>query len=279
MEQTGCDSLAIAVGNAHGPYVKTPNLDLERIYAIRKKVNIPLVLHGCSDIPEEQMKEAVNLGMSKFNIATEYFRTMYQSIEKRINNQEFEGNGVKLMYDIKEEMIDFVIQKIRLLNPNKHYLFQAVMIPQFKIIKYMGLIDTKSSLVAVGIFNAFGTFLLRQFFLTIPKELEEAAKIDGCSYPRIFWEVILKNSKPALMTLIIFTFMNTWNDFLRPLIFINSEEKWTLAMGLAQFQGTYVSQWNQMMAGALISMLPILLVYIFAQKYFVQGIVMSGIKG
>ncbi|RHN99540.1 carbohydrate ABC transporter permease [Blautia sp. AM22-22LB] len=157
--------------------------------------------------------------------------------------------------------------------------FQAVMIPQFKIIKYMGLIDTKSSLVAVGIFNAFGTFLLRQFLLTIPKELEEAAKIDGCSYPRIFWEVILKNSKPALMTLIIFTFMNTWNDFLRPLIFINSEEKWTLAMGLAQFQGTYVSQWNQMMAGALISMLPILLVYIFAQKYFVQGIVMSGIKG
>lgn len=139
--------------------------------------------------------------------------------------------------------------------------------------------EVKSSLVAVGIFNAFGTFLLRQFFLTIPKELEEAAKIDGCSYPRIFWEVILKNSKPALMTLIIFTFMNTWNDFLRPLIFINSEEKWTLAMGLAQFQGTYVSQWNQMMAGALISMLPILLVYIFAQKYFVQGIVMSGIKG
>ena len=157
--------------------------------------------------------------------------------------------------------------------------FQAVMIPQFKIIKYMGLIDTKSSLIAVGIFNAFGTFLLRQFFLTIPKELEEAAKIDGCSYPRIFWDVILKNSKPALMTLVIFTFMNTWNDFLRPLIFINSEENWTLAMGLAQFQGTYVSQWNQMMAGALISMLPILLVYIFAQKYFVQGIVMSGIKG
>lgn len=120
VEQTGCDSLAIAVGNAHGPYVKTPNLDLERIYAIRKKVNIPLVLHGCSDIPEEQLKEAVNLGMSKFNIATEYFRTMYQSIEKRTNNQEFEGNGVKLMYDIKEEMIDFVIQKIRLLNPNKY---------------------------------------------------------------------------------------------------------------------------------------------------------------
>lgn len=111
MEQTGCDSLAIAVGNAHGPYVKTPNLDLERIYAIRKKVNIPLVLHGCSDIPEEQMKEAVNLGMSKFNIATEYFRTMYQSIEKRINNQEFEGNGVKLMYSLCCNRFSIIIRK------------------------------------------------------------------------------------------------------------------------------------------------------------------------
>ena len=142
--------------------------------------------------------------------------------------------------------------------------FQVVMIPQ--------------SLIVIGIFNAFGTFLLRQFFLTLPRELEEAAMIDGCSYPRIFWEIIIKNSKPALMTLVIFTFMNTWNDFLRPLIFLNSQENWTLSMGLAKFQGTYVTQWNQMMAGALITMLPILVVYIFAQKYFVQGIVMSGIK-
>ena len=156
--------------------------------------------------------------------------------------------------------------------------FQVVMIPQVQIIKVLGLIDNIWSLIIIGIFNAFGTFLLRQFFLTLPRELEEAAMIDGCSYPRIFWEVILKNSKPALMTLVIFTFMNTWNDFLRPLIFLNSQENWTLSMGLAKFQGTYVTQWNQMMAGALISMLPILVVYMFAQKYFVQGIVMSGIK-
>ena len=156
--------------------------------------------------------------------------------------------------------------------------FQVVMIPQFQIIKTLGLIDNIWSLIVIGIFNAFGTFLLRQFFLTLPKELEEAAMIDGCSYPRIFWEIIIKNSKPALMTLVIFTFMNTWNDFLRPLIFLNSQENWTLSMGLAKFQGTYVTQWNQMMAGALITMLPILVVYIFAQKYFVQGIVMSGIK-
>ena len=156
--------------------------------------------------------------------------------------------------------------------------FQVVMIPQFKIIKILGLVNTHWSLIVPGIFNAFGTFLLRQFFLTIPKELEDAAKIDGCSYPRIFWEIILKNSKAALMTLIVFTFMNTWNDFLRPLIFLNDDQLWTLSMGLAKFQGTYVTQWNQMMAGALITMIPVLVLYIFAQRYFVQGIVMSGLK-
>lgn len=156
--------------------------------------------------------------------------------------------------------------------------FQVVMIPQFKIIKILGLVNTHWSLIVPGIFNAFGTFLLRQFFQTIPKELEEAAKIDGCGYPRIFWEIVLKNSKPAIITLVVFTFMNTWNDFQRPLIFLNDDSLWTLSMGLAKFQGTYVTQWNQMMAGALITMVPVLVLYLFAQKYFVQGIVMSGLK-
>lgn len=118
VERTGCGSLAIAVGNAHGPYVKTPNLDFDRIKAIRSKVSVPLVLHGCSDIPEEQMKEAVNLGMSKFNIATEYFRAMYEAMKKGIESGKFEGNGVGLMFDIEEAMIEFVVGKIRLLNPN-----------------------------------------------------------------------------------------------------------------------------------------------------------------
>lgn len=156
--------------------------------------------------------------------------------------------------------------------------FQVVMIPQFKIVNALGLNNSHNSLIVLGIINVFGTFLLRQFFLSIPKELEESAKIDGCSYPRIFWEIILKNSKPALMTLIIMTFMNTWNDFLRPLIFLNNDKLWTLSMGLDKFQGTYVTQWNQLMAGSLITMLPVLILYIFAQRFFVEGIVMSGMK-
>lgn len=120
VEQTGCSSLAIAVGNAHGPYIRTPKLDFERIKAIRERVSVPLVLHGCSDIPEEQIQKAVSLGMSKFNVATEYFRAMYRGIERDILSKEFDGNGVALLSHVEEDMVTFVRGKIRLLNPN-HY--------------------------------------------------------------------------------------------------------------------------------------------------------------
>lgn len=118
VERTGCGSLAIAVGNAHGPYVKTPNLDMQRIKDIRAAVDVPLVLHGCSDIPEEQLQEAVNLGMSKFNIATEYFRAMYKSLEKDIQSGQHDGFGFDLVKSIGEDMVEFCVQKMRLLNPN-----------------------------------------------------------------------------------------------------------------------------------------------------------------
>jgi multiple sugar transport system permease protein len=157
--------------------------------------------------------------------------------------------------------------------------FQVVMIPTFKIIKTLSLLDSLWSIIVPSCFSAFGVFLLRQFFLSIPVELEEAAKIDGCGYMRIFWEIIIKNSKPAITTLVIFTFMGTWNDFLRPLIFLNTQETWTLSLGLAKFQGTYVTQWNEMMAGSLITMIPVLIIFLFGQKYFVEGIAMTGLKG
>jgi ketose-bisphosphate aldolase len=122
VERTECDSLAIAVGNAHGNYIIEPNLDFDRISQIRKKLSIPLVLHGCSGIPDDQMKEAVNQGLSKFNIATEYFHAMYQSMENQIVNENLNGNGVALLYGMQDRMIDFVVEKIRLLNPNKFSL-------------------------------------------------------------------------------------------------------------------------------------------------------------
>ena len=119
VERTGCGSLAVAVGNAHGAYVQTPNLDFERIAALRKALPIPLVLHGCSDIPHEQLQESVRLGMSKFNIATEYFRACYASVEKQVAAGEAKGNMFGLMNAAAEDAIEFVRGKMRLLNPNK----------------------------------------------------------------------------------------------------------------------------------------------------------------
>ena len=122
VEKTGCGSLAIAVGNAHGNYIQTPNLNFDRIRELRKAVSIPLVLHGCSGIPDEQMQEAVNLGLSKFNIATEYFAAMYRSLDQGIETSGHDGNGVQLLFTARQGMIDFVASKMRLLNPNKYSL-------------------------------------------------------------------------------------------------------------------------------------------------------------
>lgn len=122
VEKTGCGSLAIAVGNAHGNYIQTPNLNFDRIRELRKAVSVPLVLHGCSGIPDEQMQEAVNLGLSKFNIATEYFAAMYRSLDQGIETSGHDGNGVQLLFTARQGMIDFVASKMRLLNPNKYSL-------------------------------------------------------------------------------------------------------------------------------------------------------------
>ena len=122
VERTGCGSLAIAVGNAHGDYVREPNLDFDRIRELRRAVSVPLVLHGCSGIPDEQMQEAVNLGMSKFNIATEYFAAAYGAYDNVIQATGHNRNGVAMYLGAQKEMVEFVTSKIRLLNPNKFTL-------------------------------------------------------------------------------------------------------------------------------------------------------------
>ncbi len=122
VERTGCGSLAVAVGNAHGAYVQTPNLDFDRIAALRKAVKVPLVLHGCSDIPHDQLQESVRLGMSKFNIATEYFRACTKSVVEQASKGEVKGNFVGLLEAASEDAIEFVRGKMRLLNPNKFSL-------------------------------------------------------------------------------------------------------------------------------------------------------------
>lgn len=155
----------------------------------------------------------------------------------------------------------------------------VTMIPVFILLRYLGWIDSYKALVLPGIFTAYGTFMLRQFFLTLPKELEDAAKIDGCSYLGIFWKIILPLSKPALATLTTFTFMGAWMNFMWPLIVINSHEKYTLPVGLSYFQSLHGTDWTLLMAASVMAILPILLLFIFNQRFFVEGIKLTGIKG
>jgi len=157
--------------------------------------------------------------------------------------------------------------------------YQVTMIPSFMVLYWLGWVDSYQAMIVPGLASAFGTFLLRQFFLTIPKELEEAAYIDGCGKFRVLWQIIIPLSKPALATLAIFTFMGTFNDFIWALIVVNSDHLRTVQLGLAIFRDRYITDWDLLMAGSVMATLPILIVFFFAQKYFIKGITLSGIKG
>ncbi len=156
--------------------------------------------------------------------------------------------------------------------------FHVTLIPLFIIFKNLGLIDSHYSLILPALTSAFGTFLMRQFFITMPDELEQAAKIDGCSTFMIFWRIFLPLSKPALTTLGIFIFNGVWTDYLAPLVFLISPQKMTLTIGIAMLQGTYATSWGLLMAGLTISVLPVLTLFLAAQDIFVKGIVMTGLK-
>jgi multiple sugar transport system permease protein len=152
-------------------------------------------------------------------------------------------------------------------------------IPLYIMFKNWNWINTFYPLIVPAIFTgSFGAFLMRQFFLTIPLELEEAARIDGASSFTIYRIIMLPLSRPVMAALAIFTFMATWNDFFNPLIFINSKNKMTLVLGLAALRGEFTTEWTVMMAGATVSVIPILSVYVVAQKYFIQGITLTGLK-
>lgn len=157
--------------------------------------------------------------------------------------------------------------------------FQLTMIPTFLIMKRLGLIDTLGALIIPSLVTPFAVFLLRQFFLSLPRELEEAAWIDGCSRLRVLILVVLPLSRPALSTVAVLTFLTTWNDLTWPLIAINHDTQYTLQLGLTTFQGQHHTQWAAVMAGNVITVLPVLLAFLGAQKAFIQSITSSGLKG
>jgi ABC-type glycerol-3-phosphate transport system permease component len=158
--------------------------------------------------------------------------------------------------------------------------FQVTLIPNFIIFSKLGFVGSQVPLWLPAFWGgAFGTFLIRQYFLTIPRELAEAARMDGASLFQIFWNIYLPNARPALTALGLFTFLGSWNDLLHPLIYLpTNQQLTTIPIGLAMFQTQYGGRWTILMAGTLISVLPIIVLFFFAQKQFIEGIALSGVK-
>lgn len=155
---------------------------------------------------------------------------------------------------------------------------QVLIVPLFVELKAFGLINTYLGALLPTFASAFGIFLLRQAVHQVPRELDEAATLDGAGHFRIFFSVILPNIRPALATLTVFAFMGSWNNFLWPLVVLRSPELHTLPVALAGLQGQYTTQWDIVMAGSVVSVLPMLALYLFAQKYVIQGVASSGLK-
>lgn len=157
--------------------------------------------------------------------------------------------------------------------------WQVYMVPQFIMMRSIGLYDTIWALVALQSFSAFGVFLMRQFYMGIPNDLSEAARIDGLSEYGIWARIILPLSKPAIATLCIFTFVNTWNDYMGPMIYLTTDLRKTIQVGLRRFIQAYSADYNLIMAASLCSLLPVTVVFLFLQRYFIEGIATTGMKG
>lgn len=157
--------------------------------------------------------------------------------------------------------------------------WQVYMVPQFIMMRSMGLNDKLLAMICLQAFSAFGVFLMKQFYEGIPDDLCEAARIDGMSEYRIYARIMLPLSKPALSTLTIFTFVNTWNDYLGPLIYLKTETKKTIQLGLKMFIGQYSAEYGLIMAGSVVSLIPVIIVFLCLQKYFVEGVASTGLKG
>ncbi len=180
----------------------------------------------------------------------------------------------------------------RLRFPGRGFLFGLVLstimlpgivtlIPTFILFRYLGWINTLLPLIVPYWFGggAFNIFLIRQFFMTLPYELDEAARIDGASNFRIYWNILMPLSKPVLATVAVFSFIHHWNDFFLPLVYLQDTSKWTMAIGLQGFKDLYSTSWNLMMAASTAMIIPLLVLFFFAQRYFVSGIHLTGIAG
>ncbi|HYJ12099.1 MAG TPA: carbohydrate ABC transporter permease [Thermomicrobiales bacterium] len=203
-------------------------------------------------------------------------------------NTAFVTTAVTILEVVTSSLAAYAFARLRFRGRDQLFLLylgtlmipgQVTLIPNFLLMRWFGWIDTYLALIIPTAFSAFGTFLLRQFFLSIPRELEEAARVDGASHFRVYWQIILPLSGPALATLAVFSFMSQWNAFIWPMIVTHSETTRTLTVGLRFFQDELVTQFNYLMAGTVMSIVPVLVLFLALQRYFVRGIAMTGMGG
>ncbi len=219
-----------------------------------------------------------------------YFETFRQIPFGRFYiNSLFVATSTVLLQILTASLAAFAFARLRFKGRETLFLlylatlmipFQVTMIPNYILIaRFLQWRDTYQALILPSAFSAFSTFLLRQYFKGIPLDLDEAARMDGASSFRIWWQVIMPLSGPVVATLAIFNFQASWNDFLWPLIVTSKETMRTIPIGLSSFQGEFQTEWHLLMAGAVIALLPILLIYIIGQNWFVRGITLSGMGG
>ena len=218
----------------------------------------------------------------------------YKEIWTKIPLMNFIGNTVFLtivvtfLQLLTSSFAAYAFAKLEFKHKNALFLayiatiampWQVYMVPQFIMMRGMGLNDKLLAMICLQAFSAFGVFMMKQFYEGIPDSLCEAARIDGMSEYRIYASIMLPLSKPALSTLTIFTFVNTWNDYLGPLIYLKTETKKTIQLGLKMFIGQFSAEYGLIMAGSIITLIPVLIIFLCLQKYFVEGIATSGMKG
>ena len=205
-----------------------------------------------------------------------------------LRNSAFLAITISFLQVITGSFAAYGFSKLRF--PGRDWLFlaylatiavpwQAYMIPQYLIMEKLGLVNTHLSIILLQAFGAFGVFLMRQYYQSIPDELIEAARIDGLSEYRIWWRIMLPLSRPAIASLGLLTFVSTWNDYMGPFIYFTSNELWTVQLGLRSFVGQYDAAYAMIMTGSVISVLPVVLVFLLGQRQFIQGIATSGLKG
>lgn len=218
----------------------------------------------------------------------------YITIWERIPLLSYAGNTLKVALIVTvgqlatSSLAGFAFARLKFPGRDKLFFFyiatmmipgMVLLIPNFVVMKNLGVIDTHWALILSAVGSAFGTFLMRQFFLSFPSELEDAAKLDGCNPLMFYWHILLPNSKPILTTLGIMAFQGIWNDFQWPLIVLNSESKRTLQLGLSYLMSEYYTDWTLLMAGAVLTLLPVVTLFFMVQKYFVQSFKYTGLKG